>query len=176
VANLKDIIDRKRPFTMIYSGVEYKEYLEVLINFGVKNFLMSYQYVSEVDMAKKYEGKNIKFFIDSGAHTYQNDPKYQDYKVEQWEERLQEYLVWAETNKEYVWAIVNFDFENLVGGEVVRKWNHKYFEPFMLRTGIPVVFVWHQNTEDSWEEYCKRYPYVGFSSVNTEGGNIELKE
>lgn len=176
MSNLRDIIDRNKLFTMIYSGVEYEGYLDVLVNFGVKNFLMSFHYVQDVDMKKKYAGKDLKFFIDSGAHTYQNDAKYLEYSVEQWEAHLVKYLNWAKENKDYISAIVNFDFENLVGGEVVKSWNQKFFEPFMLETGIPVCFVWHQNSAVPWDYYCKRYPYVGFSSVNTEGKNIEFKE
>ena len=47
----------------------------------------------------------------------------------------------------------------------------------MIETGIPVCFVWHQNSYTSWDKYCERYPYVGFSSVNIESGvAIDLKE
>lgn len=177
-SSLKDVMDYNRPFNIIYSGVEQESYFKILYDMGIRNFLMSYHYLQNrhISMHKQYGGLGIKFFIDSGAHTYQNDPKYAEYDVEYWEEHLQKYLKWVERNKDYIFAIANFDFENVVGAEKVKEWNQKYFEPFMLRTGIPVCFVWHQNSYDDWEFYCKRYPYVGFSSVNTEGEAIELKE
>lgn len=177
-SSLKDVMDFNRPFNIIYSGVEQESYFKILYDMGIRNFLMSYHYLQNrhISMQKQYGGLGIKFFIDSGAHTYQNDPKYADYDVDYWEEHLKKYLRWVEHNKDYIFAIANFDFENIVGAEKVKEWNEKYFEPFMLRTGIPVCFVWHQNSYYDWDFYCKRYPYVGFSSVNTEGESIELKE
>lgn len=176
--NLRDIMDYDRVFNIIYSGVEQQEYFDILYDMGVRNFLISFHYVQNkhLSMDKQYGGLGVKFFVDSGAHTYQNDPKYSDYDIDYWEKHLQKYLKWVEKNREYIFAIASFDFENIVGAEKVKEWNEKYFEPFMLRTGIPVCFVWHQNSYYDWDFYCKRYPYVGFSSVNTEGVSIELKE
>lgn len=177
-SDLRQIMDRNRVFNIIYSGVEQESYFNILYSMGIRNFLMSFHYVQNrhLSMSQMYAGKGVKFFIDSGAHTYQNDPKYAEYDLDYWEEHLKKYLRWAEKNREYIFAIASFDFENLVGAEVVKKWNEQYLEPFMLRTGIPVCFVWHQNSHQSWEYYCKRYPYVGFSSVNTEGVAIDLRE
>lgn len=176
--SLDEIMDKNRTFNIIYSGVEQESYFDILYDMGIRNFLISFHYVQNkhLSMEKQYGGKGVKFFVDSGAHTYQNDPKYADLDIEYWENHLQKYLKWVEKNKDYIFAIANFDFENVVGAEKVKEWNEKYFEPFMLRTGIPVCFVWHQNSYDDWDFYCKRYPYVGFSSVNTEGVAIELKE
>lgn len=177
-SNLREIMDTSREFTIIYSGVENDTYFNGCYDMGVRNFLLSFHYIQnrKLSMHQMYEGRGIKFFIDSGAHTYQNDPKYADYDVNYWEDHLQKYLKWAEKNREYIFAIANFDFENMVGAEKVNEWNRKYFEPFMLRTGIPVCFVWHQNSYYTWEQYCQRYPYIGFSSVNTEGTDIEFTE
>ena len=175
--DLRQIMDYKKPFEIIYSGVENESYYDILYNLGIRNFLMSYHYIQtkHIDM-KRFKDSDVRLFIDSGAHTYQNDPKYADMTIEYWEEHLSKYLKWVERNKDYIFAIASFDFENLVGPEIVDRWNKQYFEPFMLRTGIPVCFVWHQNSYQTWEYYCKRYPYVGFSSVNTEGVSIDLSE
>lgn len=176
--DLRQVMDYSRNFSIIYSGVENDAYFNGCYDMGVRNFLMSYHYLQGMKqpMKQKYGGKGIKFFIDSGAHTYQNDPKYEEYTIEYWEEHIQSYLKWVEKNRDYIFAIANADFENLVGAEAVYQWNEKYFEPFMLRTGIPVCFVWHQTSYRSWEQYCQRYPYVGFSAVNTEGEQIEFQE
>lgn len=177
--NLYDVINHKVPFELIYSGVENDSYFDILYDMGVRNFLMSYHYIQNkhIDIKKRFSNlAKIRLFIDSGAHTYQNDPKYAEYDENYWEQHLQKYLKWVEYNKDYIFAIANFDFENVVGAETVNRWNREYFEPFMLRTGIPVCFVWHQNSYSDWSFYCKRYPYVGFSSVNTEGEAISLNE
>ena len=176
-SNLREIMDRQTPFKIIYSGVENESYYDILYDAGIRNFLMSYHYIQNKHISmSRFEDTNVRLFIDSGAHTYQNDPKYADMSLAYWEEHLKKYLKWVERNKDHIFAIANFDFENLVGAQTVDKWNKEYFEPFMLRTGIPVCFVWHQNSYQTWEYYCKRYPYVGFSSVNTEGVAIDLPE
>lgn len=174
-----EIMDYKATFELIYSGVESEGYYDALYNCGIRNFLMSYHYLqkSHINMEKRFGGKSVRLFIDSGAHTYQNDPKYAEVTIEEWEKHLQKYLRWVEKNKEFIFAIASFDFEAVVGAEKVDEWNRKYFEPFMLRTGIPVCFVWHQDSAHTWEEYCERYPYVGFSSVNiVSGESIDLTE
>jgi hypothetical protein len=177
-ADLKSVMNYTVPFELIYSGVENESYYDILYDMGIRNFLMSYHYIQNkhIKMNERFTGKSVRLFIDSGAHTYQNDPKYLDYDVDYWEKHLQSYLRWVEKYKDFIFAIASFDFENVVGPEIVDRWNREYFEPFMLRTGIPVCFVWHQNSYQSWEFYCKRYPYVGFSSVNTEGVAIDLAE
>ena len=174
--DLHDVIDYSRDFSMFYSGVENDSYLSGCYNMGIRNFLMSFEYIQNKhlgNISEKYP--NIHLFIDSGAFTYQNDPKYRNYTVEQWEKQIEKYLRWAEKNKDNIFAIANLDLENLVGGDKVLEWNKKYFEPFMLRTGIPICFVWHKTTSMTWEQYCQRYPYVGHSAV-AEGTDLTLQE
>ena len=175
--SLRDIMDFSQLFRIIYSGVENESYYDILYNMGIRNFLMSYHYIQNKHISmSRFKEADVRLMIDSGAHTYQNDPKYADVSVEEWENHLQKYLKWAENHKDAIFAIASFDFENIVDPAIVDMWNKKYFEPFMLKTGIPVCFVWHQNSYQTWEYYCKRYPYVGFSSVNTEGVAIDLSE
>lgn len=163
--NLREVIDMERNFSMLYSGVEDDKNFHILYDLGIRNFLMSYHYVQkknlDVDM---YLDKGIKFLIDSGAYTYINSPDTSNRTVEEWEQHIIKYLAWARQHKDIIFAIASLDIEQLVGGDQVQEWNEKYFEPFMLETGIPVVFVWHQEaTKLSWEKYCQRYPYVGVS-------------
>ena len=175
--SLNKIIDHSRDFSIFYSGVENYSYLKGCYDMGVRNFLMSFHYIKEKhlgDITKEFP--DIHLFIDSGAHTYQNDPKYANMGVEFWEKHLQSYLRWAEKNKDSIFAIASFDYENMVGAKVVSEWNKKYLEPFMVRTGIPVCFVWHQSSYFDWEHYCQRYPYVGLSSVNTNGEELNLQD
>lgn len=178
--DLKDIVDRTRPFSILFSGVETKQYYDILVKHGVKNFLMSYHYVIEksVDM-NKYRYANVKFFIDSGVFTYLTNENFKgkEIPIEFWEEKIQDYLNWAEENKDMIFAIANFDLDDIVGYEKVWEWNKKYFEPFMLRTNIPVCFIWHRSTGlQNWEKMCKRYPYVGFSWVSEGNKGNDLKK
>lgn len=162
---LGDVIDKTRNFSMLYSGVEDDKNFNILYDLGIRNFLMSYHYVQSKNLdVAMYEDKGIKFLIDSGAFTYMSNPKYNDYTIEQWEAHIERYLEWAKAHRSIIFAIASLDLELLVGGDKVQEWNEKYFEPFMLETGIPVCFVWHhEGTKLSWEQYCQRYPYVGVS-------------
>lgn len=174
-SDLREVMDYTRPLTIFFSGVEYEQFLDILYNLGVRNFLMSYQYLrgKGTFVLKKYS--DVHIFIDSGAYTYQVDPKYTDYTVEQWEQQIQEYLSWAEQHKDNIFAIADLDLQYLpnVGYDKVYEWRKKFFEPFMLRTGVPVCFIYHEDGLDIWEYMCKRYPYVGFS-LNTD--NIDENE
>ena len=167
--DIREVMDRKRPFSMFYSGVENEAYYKGCYEMGVRNFLMSYQYVRGKDITSKHGNEGISLFIDSGAYTYMSDPKYNDYTEEQWEKQIIQYLDWARKHKDTIFAMANLDLDFLVGSEKVIEWNKKYFEPFMLETGIPICFVYHE-TEDnmSWEQWCKRYPYVGISYATSD--------
>ena len=173
------ILDYKKPFQIFYSGVEPEDFFNTLYECGIRTFLMSYHYImsKHINMRERFENKGIKLIVDSGAHTYFNNDGYDTHTVEEWESHLQKYLSWAEKYKDYIFALANFDFEDLVDDPaVIDKWNQEYFEPFMLKTGIPVCFVWHQNSYRDWEYYCKRYPYVSISATNTQGDYLSVSD
>lgn len=168
--DIRDVVDKTRPFSIFYSGVENEAYFKGCYNMGVRNFLMSYQYVKGRNISSQYKDKEISLFIDSGAYTYMSDPKYAEYTEEQWEKQIVEYLNWAGKHTDSIFAMANLDLDFLVGSDRVLEWNKKYFEPFMIETGIPVCFVYHEenNTTMTWEEHCKRYPYVGISYATSD--------
>ena len=97
----------------------------------------------------------IKFFVDSGAFTFISNLEFEDYTIEDWEKYIETYLKWIEKHKNIVFAFASLDLEYLVGGEQVQIWNEKYFEPFMLRTGIPVCFV--------YQVHPKKHRHMGIS-------------
>jgi len=174
--DIREIVDYNRPFNIFYSGVEDKTNFDILYDMGIRNFLMSYHYIQNKHLdTKAYESAGVKFFIDSGAYTYMSDMKYQDTSIEEWEKHIQRYLRWAKKHKDMIFAIANLDLENMLGVEIVREWNEKYFEPFMLETGIPVCFIWHPiDGDQGWERYCQRYPYVGMSWVSDDGTDLDF--
>ena len=170
VKHLEDTVDKTRPFAMYYSGVETRRYFDVMYNMGVRNFLMSYHYIQSkgLDMSE-YRDLGVKFFIDSGAYTFQTNEEYANKTKEEWELQIIEYLAWARENKDVIFAIANLDLEAIFDFETTKEWNEKYFEPFMLETGIPVCFIWHLcDGIDGWEYYTQRYPYTGFSWITSD--------
>ena len=136
--DIRSIMDLTRDFSMLYSGVENDTYFRGCYAMGVRNFLMSFQYVCNKNITSKYKDLGIKLFIDSGAFTYMGDAKYYEYTDEQWEKQIVDYLNWAEKHKNMIFAMANLDLDKIVGTAKVKEWNEKYFEPFMIRTGIPV--------------------------------------
>lgn len=178
--DLHSVVDYSRPLTIFYSGVENESYLEILYNLGIRNFLMSYEYLKGKGLSQLKKYPDIRLFIDSGAYTYQNDPKYEQYTNEQWEQQIEKYLNWSEKHKNQIFAIADLDLQYLpnVGYEKVYEWRKKYFEPFMLRTGIPVCFIYHEDGLEYWEYMCKRYPYVGLSLAidKVENGTEQLRD
>lgn len=168
--DLRQVMDYKRDFSMFYSGVEYEVYLDGCYNMGVRNFLMSYEYLKNKGAGQIKKYPDMHLFIDSGAYTYMSNPQYESYTVEDWEKHIKNYLNWVERNKEHIFAFAELDLQFLVGIDTVNKWRREYFEPFMLRTGVPVCFVCHEDDDTVWEKMCQRYPYVGIS-VATENVN-----
>ena len=166
--DLRQVMDYTRPLSIFYSGVEYETYLDILYNLGIRNFLMSYEYLKGKGYGQIKKYPDMHLFIDSGAYTYITNPEYESYTVEQWEEQIHEYLAWARKHKDQIFAIADLDLQYLVGNEKVYEWRKKYFEPFMLETGIPVCFIYHEEGLDYWEYMCKRYPYIGIS-LNVDG-------
>ena len=162
---------------MLFSGVEDDRNFQILYDMGIRNFLISFHYIQKKHLnVSKYEEMGVKFFVDSGAFTYITNLEYEEYTIEQWEALIERYLRWIEKHSSIVFAFASLDLEYLVGGEKVQEWNEKYFEPFMLRTGIPVCFVYHDNaTKLTWEQYCQRYPYVGVSwgGLDTQGNDVK---
>lgn len=177
-ADLRQVMDYKRGFSMFYSGVENPAYLEVCYDLGIRNFLMSYEYLRTKGSRQLKQYHDISLFIDSGAFTYMSNPQYTEYTIEQWEQHIHSYLSWARKHKDSIFGIAELDLQYLVGIEVVTEWRRKYFEPFMLETGIPVCFIYHDEGKDVWNSMCQRYPYVGFSAVSDENSRdlSEFKE
>ena len=172
--DLRQVMDYTRPLSIFYSGVEYESYLDILYNLGIRNFLMSYEYLKGKGYGQIKKYPDMHLFIDSGAYTYITNPEFENYTVEQWEQQIHEYLNWARKHKDSIFAIADLDLQYLVGNEKVYEWRKKYFEPFMLETGIPVCFIYHEEGLDQWEYMCKRYPYVGIS-LNVDG-NVDETE
>ena len=169
--DLRQVMDYTRPLSIFYSGVEYESYLDILYDLGIRNFLMSYEYLKGKGYSQLKKYPDMHLFIDSGAYTYITNPEFESYTVEQWEDQIVKYLAWAKKHKDSIFAIADLDLQYLVGNEKVYEWRKKYFEPFMLETGIPVCFIYHEEGLDQWEYMCQRYPYIGIS-LNVDG-NID---
>ena len=136
---------------------------------------MSYEYLKGKGLKQLKAHPDMHLFIDSGAYTYINDIKYHDISVEEWEDHIVKYLDWGRKHKDSIFAMADLDLQYLVGYEKVKEWREKYFEPFMLETGIPICFIYHEDGEYVWEYMCKRYPYLGISMATDSTGLNDLR-
>ena len=176
--DLRQVMDYTRGLSIFYSGAEGGEMMNWLYDLGIRNFLFSYEYIQGKGSKLLRQYDDVHIFVDSGAYTYMHDGKFSNYTVEQWEEQIEKYLKWAEKHKDNIFAICDLDLQYLVGEETVYRWRKEYFEPFMLRTGIPVCFMYHEEGAEQWEYMCKRYPYIGMSLAidKKENGRAEIHD
>ena len=65
--DLRQVMDYTRPLSIFYSGVEYESYLDILYNLGIRNFLMSYEYLKGKGYGQIKKYPDMHLFIDSGA-------------------------------------------------------------------------------------------------------------
>ena len=69
--DLRKMLDYKQPFKMIYSGVENEQYFNLLYSMGIRNFLMSYHYITEKKISmSKFKDKNVKFICSKLGFRY----------------------------------------------------------------------------------------------------------
>lgn len=157
---------RNLPASIFLSGVEGNTYWDIVVKKGgCKNVLTSYHYFQKQPAGtlkrRLAETPGVNVFIDSGAFTFFDKPKYE---LRVYEEYIEHYVEWLRDNKEYIFAAAAMDLENIVGQDVVLEWNRKYFEP-LKEEGILICYVWHSSTGDkTWADYCKKYDYVGLGS------------
>lgn len=146
---------------------------------GIRNMLFSFYYLRKQKSISKlleamYElkavgeakGKPVRYFLDSGAFTYQNDRgKKPDPAV-----YFKEFKSFVERTGD-LWNLVaeldidESDDENLlVSTEQVELWRDELYE---VRGAADIIPCWHENRgQDKWREYCKdpRFPHLAFSS------------
>lgn len=161
-----------RPTSIIISGVENDRYFSIVNGANIETMLMSYLYLRR--KGKKFlaeriaENPNVKFLIDSGAHTFLTNDEYKDKPIEYWEDYLEKYTKFLRENKDHIFAGVELDITSIVGQDKVDEWREKYFEP-LEKEGVLVCYVWHLvDGEKKWEEMCRKYDYVGFSTEVVE--------
>ena len=151
-----------------------------LIDFGIREILVSYFYIKKsLGYYEKtlpfLKGEGGLFMTDSGAFSFMGaEIKDEMYEEKYWIPYLEEYVAWLRKHKEYIFVAANLDLDTVVGREVVRRWNKKYFEP-LEKEGLHIVYVAHEDYDlgdphaiQHFKEYCCRYKYVGVNQKHKE--------
>lgn len=146
--------------------------LQTLINFGIREVLVSYFYIRKdpkrfKELIDKCVSEGGLFMTDSGAFSFNSAKKHlSDYPMSFWEEYLEEYTAFIRDNSDKIFVAANLDIESIVGTPKVDEWNDKYFKPLEKLTQI--VYVAHRDTFDysglkRFRYYCSKHEYVGLS-------------
>lgn len=171
-----DYNKRKNKGIAFFSASTTGDYQQ-LWDFGIREILVSYHYIRKNlkyydEMLPKLKEEGGIFMTDSGAFSFMAAGLVDEmYTEAYWMEYLEEYVAWIKAHKEYIYVVANLDLDVIVGRDVVRKWNKKYFEP--LEKEVDVVYVAHEDKNlgdpfalKHFEEYCRKYKYIGINQNN----------
>lgn len=162
---------------MFMSASQIKDAV-VLLNNGMRDILISYHYIRkrkkfvENEVLPRIRDEGGYFMTDSGGFTILNSDIRKlgnsAYTAEHWKPYLEEYVGWLNDWKDYIYVAANMDLDNVVGRDVVDRWNHDYFTP--LKDKMNVVFVTQKDTQKRYfddnghkrlREYMRQHEYVG---------------
>jgi len=166
------------PVRAFMSGIESKQHWKQCLSAGVRHVLTSYWQFFRSDKGvvarRKTAHPEMRFMIDSGAHTFQADwTKFKDWKEQDFENYVKEYAAWLKENRKHIFAAVELDIDyclnmvlggsekSTVGSAIVERWQREYFRPLEL-LGLDITYVWHENRGmEGWEQMCAENSYVG---------------
>lgn len=176
-SDIKTYDSKKNKAVLFFSASSAGDFQQ-LYDFGIRETLVSYFYIKKSldyfdKMLPLFKEQGGIFMTDSGAFSFmgkfhEDSPEYEASSTEEfWIPYLEEYTAWLRAHKDYIFSAANLDIDRLVGRDVVRKWNKKYFEP-LEKEGINIVYVAHEDETDPhafshFREYCSKYQYVGIN-------------
>lgn len=163
--------DRNRNKAVMFFTVNTVKDTRCLLEFGIREFLASYVYIKGResfynDLFAQLKDENGLFMADSGAFSYMGKTLTDKMCTEEyWTPYLEKYVEYLDNNMDNIYVAANMDIDKIVGKDIVQKWNEKYFEP-LQKKGLDICYVAHETVGDPnavkhFEEYCKRYNYVG---------------
>lgn len=163
--------DKDRNKAVMFFTVNSIKDVRCLLEFGIREFLASYEYIKGresfyEDLLLRLRDDNGLFMIDSGAFSFMGRTITEEMCTEEfWLPHVEKYVEYLDEHIANIFTAVNMDLDKIVGKDIVRKWNEKYFEP-LEKKGLTVCYVSHESKEDPYglrhfEEYCKKYRYVG---------------
>lgn len=166
--------DREKNKGLLFFSASSTGDTKQLLDFGIREILVSYFYIKKslsfYDSVLKTISKDRGLFMtDSGGFSFMGTTITKEMETEKyWIPYLEEYVDWLRKHKDHIYVAANLDLDKVVGREVVRKWNRKYFEP-LEKEGLQIVYVAHEDDYrdkhgiEHFKEYCRKYKYVGIN-------------
>lgn len=137
-----------------------------LHDYGVRRMLASFYYIRKKFKGRGYDymermfatyGKDIHWFMDSGAFTLQQDQP----DAREVEKFLEDYIYTLKKWKKHITCAVELDLDSFMG----MGWVYYARERIINETGIIPIVVHHpeHRTLQEFRRDCGIYPYMGFS-------------
>lgn len=88
-----------------------------------------------------------------------------------WTAYIEEYVQWLYDNHKNIYVCANMDLDNIVGRDVVDKWNEQYFKPLEKYTNV--IYLAHKDVDKEFndptgfkrlKEYLEVHDYVGVNN------------
>lgn len=180
---------------LFFSASSYEHAIH-LLEADIFDILMSYHYIKKKqklvvsELLLEVAAGDGYFMTDSGAftiiskyfprltatkskyHFRKNPPPDFIFTEEYWIPYIEKYVQFLTDYSSYIYVAANMDLDNIVGRDVVNKWNEKYFAP--LQKKMNVVFIAHKDQtglhgdktgRKRFLEYCGLYDYVGVNNA-----------
>lgn len=122
----------------------------------VENVLLSFAFIKEKPKMEQIVKEAKCVFIDSGAHTFNSENKYE--KGNYWQ-YLKEYVSFLKKNWKYIYCYAELDIEQIVGQDEVEE-----YWKYLVSEGVEskAVRAWHPNYHDFdyFKKICKDSNFV----------------
>ena len=160
---------------MFYSAASPKDAQQVL-DAGASEILVSFHYLQKrkeafMDIINQIQDRDGVFMTDSGAFSAFMGDNVNERTEEFWLPYLERYVEFLTVNCKKIHVAANLDLDNIVGRDIVDKWNEKYFHP--LEKIVNITYVTQKDINKMYgdltglhrfKEYCNLYKYVGVNA------------
>lgn len=175
-------VDKQRDKGIIFFSVSSFTASKALVDSGIYDILVSFHYLKKNtrfadELLPDIVKNNGYFMTDSGAFSIyaeilKKEAGEEIYTEEYWLPYLEEYVQWLYDHSDYIYVAANLDLDNIVGRDVVDRWNEKYFKP--LEKIMNVVYVVQKDVDNIYndrsgmkrfKEYLSLHEYVGINNA-----------
>lgn len=177
---------------IMFMSVSSPDAARQLIRAKAKDILVSYHYIKtngiyEREILDEIDALGGYFMTDSGAFTifgqYKGKRIPDEIRTEEyWLPYIEEYVKFLSDNSHKIYVAANLDLDNIVGRDVVDRWNETYFKP--LEKAMNMIYITQQddgyyadlNGMKRLKEYCAIHDYVGVNAGFAKQVNLVAQQ
>jgi hypothetical protein len=165
---------------ILFLSASASSHAQHLLDGHCPDILVSYHYIRKQAAYKTIIPEITRrggfFMTDSGAFSLLAEFRDKGIpseckKEEYWLPYINEYVQYLEDNAKYIYTAANMDLDNIVGRELVDKWNHKYFKP--LESKMEIIYNVQKDSimrygdptgVNRFREYAKQFSYLAINN------------